>query len=76
MIIVVTILGLSIGFSIKDSNTWKQFKINHNCEITQVKDSTSSTGIGIGIDGQVGTLLINTPKQNAWLCDDGIIYWK
>ena len=71
---------LVVAAIVRSTNQWEEFKITHECEV--VAKSTGSTativapmissngGVGVG----VGTSY-EGPKT-AWLCNDGITYWR
>lgn len=56
----------------KENKRWEQFKTEHACSIAGKKDSQSSTGL----DSNGKLIVMTTPAQTAWSCNDGVTYWK
>lgn len=70
------IIAGSIALAVKSVKDWNRFKEEHNCKIVGKKDSTTSIGVGVSSNGSAGPVVVTNPSQTAWLCDDGITYWK
>ncbi len=84
--IVLLIIAVIVGVTwacvedSKEQKAWGAFKIQHHCKITAYMDGSTSTASVpvVGSNGSVGVgVVTNTvPSKAAWLCDDGITYWK
>lgn len=56
---------------------WEVLKIEKNCKVVEKREGHSFSGAGINTGGHVGVIFGDgTPSQTAYLCDDGITYWK
>lgn len=55
----------------KDNDKWEAFKLEHECKVVGRKDGQSS----FGTDSGGKTVTMHT-SQTAWLCNDGVTYWK
>lgn len=71
---------LLVAGSIEEGNRWNAFKIQHNCKIVQHMRGDVAVGTGVVLmpNGQVGvvTTTSTTPDKTAWICDDGVTYWR
>lgn len=70
----LTILGVQVA--LESSRQWSKFKTDHHCRIVQKVDGTSTVATSVGTNGQVTVTPVFIPGKIAWLCDDGITYWK
>lgn len=70
--LVATLMIIAAYGSYKNSVAWNEFKIEHDCEITEKVDSTTSTGISS--TGQV--VSFTSSGYTKWLCDDGVTYTR
>ncbi|MEX8139981.1 hypothetical protein AB7B51_17420 [Acinetobacter baumannii] len=60
-----------------EAQKWEIFKKEHNCKIVQKRDGYSTGGVGVTMSGHVGVIVgDDVPDQAAYLCDDGVTYWK
>ena len=84
---VLALAALLVGAikgDIEERKRWEAFKVEHNCVKIAQKDGQVSTGTGLttAVDssGRVSTavtpIVITTPDQVAWSCNDGVTYWK
>ena len=59
---------------------WKDFAAAHECK--KVAEVSADLNVGAGVvvtpGGGVGTVTTTTvvPGKTAWLCDDGVTYWR
>ena len=78
-LLVVLIIMMIVG-SIKEQKQWQAFAAAHSCKLVATKQGTVSSGVGtaVGANGQVSVVPITTttPGQEAFLCDDGVTYWR
>lgn len=79
-IAIVFLLVIYIIASIENEKEWQAFKADHDCRVVERSDGDIHTGVGVvsNVNGQPGTVVTvsSTPDKEAWLCDDGITYWK
>lgn len=54
---------------------WSDFAKEHHCKLTQVANGEVNTGFGI-TNGNLATVVTTSPRKKAYLCDDGITYWR
>ena len=77
--LLVLLISLAIWAGIKESREWEAFKVEHKCEMVAHKKGTTSLGVGptmTGSGGGVTVVTVTSPSQTAWLCDDGVTYWR
>ena len=55
---------------------WPAFKAAHNCKVIAKRDGHSNNGVGFTTGGSAAVVTSQTPDQTAYLCDDGVTYWK
>lgn len=73
------LFGLVIAASIAEEKQWAQFSKSHDCKVTaKVRgDVVVGTGVGFGSKGAVPIMTTSsTPDKTAYLCNDGITYWR
>ncbi|EDL0577429.1 hypothetical protein CL277_22635 [Salmonella enterica subsp. enterica serovar Muenchen] len=78
----ITLFGAVVGVVVfmfvqaqQEREDWKKFAAEH-CKVIEKRDSQSTTGVGLSLDGKIGTFFGSTPSQTAYQCDDGVTYWK
>ena len=75
---VIAVLSLVVGVAIfaaaHDADKWQKFAAEHHCRVTQKMDGTLTVAPVIGGNG--GVVLNSTPGKTAYLCDDGVTYWR
>jgi len=76
LVALVVLIVLGIYAAVEEGKQWRAFKEAHHCKLVEHIRATSSTGVGIGPDGKVGTVIVTTPAKSAFLCDDGVTYWR
>jgi hypothetical protein len=78
--LVAVVVVVTIGAAMADSQRWEQFKTEHNCRKVSEVAPFTSTGYGFGMtaSGKFGSGVVTTtePGKTAWLCDDGVTYWR
>ena len=78
--LIVGLLALMMIASAKEQREWQAFSATHNCKLVATKQGTVSSGIGtaVGANGNVSVVPVTTttPGQEAFLCDDGVTYWR
>ena len=79
VLIVFTVSTISYVV-INDSKAWGKFSKENNCVIVGKNRGSVQTGLGHGVtmSGKVGVGVVTTisPSKTAWLCDDGVTYWR
>ena len=55
---------------------WSDFAKEHHCKLTQVANGEVNTGFGMTTNGNLATVITTSPRKKAYLCDDGITYWR
>lgn len=77
---LIWLVGILITEDAKARAAWEAFKQAHACKLVAHKDSVSSSNTGFALNGNGDVVPVFTtstePSQDAWLCDDGITYWK
>lgn len=73
---LVVVLGLVGVASFQEAKRWDAFKAEHDCKMVSQSAATTSTGVGMGMDGKVGVVSMTTPGKTGWTCDDGVTYWR
>lgn len=59
----------------QEREDWQKFAAEH-CKVIEKRDSQSTTGVGLSLDGKIGTFFGSTSSQTGYQCDDGVTYWK
>lgn len=76
---VLLITGLVV-FSIieteKENAAWQVFSNQHNCHVIEHRDSQHGHGYTYSTRPGGGTVSVTIPAQTAYLCDDGVTYWR
>lgn len=72
IIFIIIISVLAFFAAKKQKDEWEAFKIQHDCKVVGKRDSQTS----YGTDSSGKTITTYTPSQTAWLCNDGVTYWK
>jgi hypothetical protein len=64
----------------EEEKEWQGFSATHDCKVVAMEKGYLSTGVGYGMtaSGKFGTVITTnqTPDKTAWLCDDGVTYWR
>lgn len=73
LVAIVVLVGYA---AYKEQQEWKKFSAEHNCKIiSKVKGSTQIATV-MTSDGKLATIPQNEPDKTAYLCDDGVTYWR
>ena len=88
---IVVVFGLIVWLAWADykqqqaeAHRWAVWSSLHNCKVVGREKGVTTTGVGtmIGTSSNGGTTIIpvvttsRTPDKTAYLCDDGITYWR
>src|SRR5690606_32674180 len=68
-LIIVTLGGIAF-LEPSRVDEWAKFKQEHNCRVVEKRDGQATSGGGVGVFSG------STSPQTAYLCDDGVTYWK
>lgn len=69
------IFGL-VNEAIQEQHKWDTFSAEHHCKISQVMPGSTTPITGFDSNGNVTTAIASTPSRTAYLCDDGVTYWR
>nr|WP_241390781.1 hypothetical protein [Serratia proteamaculans] len=75
VIFVVVCIGSYYAYASGKDQKWYAWASEH-CKIVEKKEGHTSFGVGVSTSGHAGAFASPTPGQTAYLCDDGITYWK
>lgn len=70
--IIAVVLAGAVWFSIQDCKHWNAFSEAHHCRLVGVKGGSSMPVI----TSKGGVAFAFVDGQNAFLCDDGVTYWR
>ena len=70
------LIVFTLVFGCGDNSEWEEFKLAHHCKIVQKKDSDAHVGFVVGSKGGFAPIFSFEDEKTAWLCDDGITYWR
>ncbi len=77
---LIVLLAYAIYSIAEDSKKWESFKVDHNCKIVEKVRGHLAIGTGVGMmpNGRTGAVIttVGTPGKTAWLCNDGVTYWR
>lgn len=80
VLLMVFFVYMAAKVSYEEHKKWRAFAVKHNCKVVAHKKGQTTTGVGptIGSNGGVGVTVITgrTRDQVAYLCDDGVTYWR
>lgn len=77
---VIVLVIVAVKLSAQESRQWAAFSEANHCKVVERRKgtSTTTTGMAIGSGGRVTPVVAtsSTPSQTAYLCDDGVTYWR
>lgn len=86
LLVLIVVLGvggaLAIGKALREDRDerWEAFRVENECRVVERVPSSvvPVIGTGVGPNGQVVTTfgVGTTPARTAWLCKDGVTYWR
>jgi hypothetical protein len=78
VVLLVVLLVLAGVAGVQEQKQWDAFAKAHNCKVVAKREGSTSTGVApiIGGNGGVAVTTSSTPGQTAYLCDDGVTYWR
>jgi hypothetical protein len=74
--VAVACIAMLFKFSLDESRRWQKFAAAHECKISQRMDGDTLTTTTVSANGNVGVGIVTTPSKTAWLCNDGVTYWR
>ena len=76
VLLLVSLLGLWIVTTISEKHEWEQFKIAKNCVLKEHVKGDIKAGVGVTTNGKVGVAVMPEPDKEAYLCNNGVLYWR
>lgn len=76
ILLVVILCTVVVAGKCYEYEQWSDFAKEHHCKLTQVDNGEVNTGFGITANGNLATVVTTSPRKKAYLCDDGITYWR
>lgn len=73
MVALTVILVFALTMEAKE---WEAFRAKHECRAVEKTRGRNGIGTGIGPNGQVMMITTFEPGKTAWLCNDGVTYWR
>lgn len=76
--VIVALFGLLIHFAILDQKQWEAFASTHECHVVERMPGDTITTVApiIGGNGGMAVGVSSTPNRTAYLCNDGVKYWR
>ena len=74
-LLLVSLLGLWIVATIRENQEWEQFMVEKQCVLKEHIKGDIRTGVGV-TNGKVGLGVMPEPDKEAYLCNDGVLYWR
>lgn len=59
-----------------EERQWNRFVEENNCKVIERLAGSVDLGITAAAKERTNTVVLNTPSTIAYLCDDGITYWR
>lgn len=75
VVIAVAVCAGLILLGIESEKQWQAWVVKHECRIIEKTQGEHHTGV-VMIDGKPSVVTTYTPGKTAWLCDDGVTYWR
>jgi len=77
---VLAFIAFMLHAAQRDAERWEAFRVANECRVVERVPSSvvPVIGTGVGPNGQVVTTfgVGTTPARTAWLCKDGVTYWR
>lgn len=73
---VVAVGVFAIIGMVAKADRWQKFSVEHDCRVVESVSATTSYGYRLGYNGKFENGPIHTPAKTAYLCDDGVKYWR
>lgn len=76
----IALTAHSVVSSAEEQKQWDAFAVEHRCKVVEHRkgDVLFTTATTINPNGGVSVTPVTTvtPDKRAFLCDDGVIYWR
>ena len=70
-------ISFFIYFGIQEQKEWEVFSKKNNCKITNIQPPTTEIAMAVNIiEGGITPVILNNSGKEAWICDDGVTYWR
>lgn len=70
----------AVGAAAEEHARWVEFSEKHECRVTERASGSMQVGSGwaVGANGKAGvvTTVTQSPDRTAYLCNDGVVYWR
>lgn len=76
IVLCAVIVIAAVCAEIDESNKWEEFSKQHDCKVIEKIKGGTSTGFGVGVNGQSGVVLVDEQDKTRFKCNDGIIYTR
>lgn len=79
IVLVITIIIACVYYGAKEQAEWERFALAHKCKVIQKSKGRYIHGFGSSfVGGQYGshTTGYYQPDRTAYVCDDGVTYWR
>lgn len=76
--VLVGIVAAVIHFARIDQAQWERFAAAHECRVVERMPGDTMTTVApiIGGNGGIAVGVTSTADKTAYLCDDGVKYWR
>lgn len=72
---VVLLLAL-IWYAFSEERKWREFAAENNCKIVEQLAGSTDLGLSPAAAERMNTVVLVSPSTTAYLCDDGVTYWR
>ena len=76
----IALIALVVVSSVEEQKRWDAFAVEHKCKVVEYRkgDVLVTTATTINPNGGVSVTPMTTvtPDKRAFLCDDGVTYWR
>jgi len=69
--VAIALLIAIIALSVTEQRNWETFQLAHSCKVVEVTSGSISVGYA-----NSGVIVLPQNGKIAWLCDNGVTYWK
>jgi hypothetical protein len=76
ILVGLLIVAGGIVWGIHDAREWEKFAAEHHCRVVERTRGESYTGVGLSPNGGTTIVSGSTAPKTAYLCDDGVKYWR
>lgn len=76
--VIMGLLWLMLHFAMLDQAQWERFSSAHECHVVERMSGDVMTTVApiVGSNGGVAIGVTATPDKTAYLCNDGVKYWR